>query len=127
MDLKFDATLKLIIASAIFICAPLAALNAAPGEAATATAKPAALVASGAVADRSRRAGHSSERPIPWAPGRFHYQFHAGDLDCGGGRDFVRPVRHAENPGSAVGRAEFLGMAGGGLHGFSKASLDRDW
>jgi F-type H+-transporting ATPase subunit a len=40
-------SLRLIIASAFFICAPLAALNAAPGEAAPAATKPAALAASG--------------------------------------------------------------------------------
>ena len=42
-------SLKLIIASAFFICAPLAALNAAPGEAAPSAIKPAALAASGAL------------------------------------------------------------------------------
>jgi F-type H+-transporting ATPase subunit a len=41
-------SLRLIIASAFFVCAPLAALNAATGEAAPAAAKPAALAASGA-------------------------------------------------------------------------------
>jgi F-type H+-transporting ATPase subunit a len=41
-------SLRLIIASAFFICAPLAALNAATGEAAPSAAKPAALAASGA-------------------------------------------------------------------------------
>ena len=40
--------LKLIIACAFLVCAPLAALNAAPGEAAPVAAKPAALAASGA-------------------------------------------------------------------------------
>jgi F-type H+-transporting ATPase subunit a len=41
--------LKLIIACAFFICAPLAALNAAPGEAAPAATRPAALAASSAL------------------------------------------------------------------------------
>ncbi|MGA2241313.1 MAG: F0F1 ATP synthase subunit A [Verrucomicrobiota bacterium] len=41
-------SLRLIIAGAFFICAPFAALNAAPGEAAPAATKPAALAASGA-------------------------------------------------------------------------------
>lgn len=40
--------LKLIITCAFFVCAPLAALNAATGEAAPAATKPAALAASGA-------------------------------------------------------------------------------
>jgi F-type H+-transporting ATPase subunit a len=40
--------LKLIIACAFFVCAPLAALNAATGEAAPAATKPAALAASSA-------------------------------------------------------------------------------
>jgi len=40
---------RLIIASAFFICAPLTALNAAPGEAAPAATQPAALAASGAL------------------------------------------------------------------------------
>jgi F-type H+-transporting ATPase subunit a len=41
-------SLRLIIASAFFICAPLAALNAAPGEAAPVATKPAAEAASSA-------------------------------------------------------------------------------
>jgi F-type H+-transporting ATPase subunit a len=41
-------SLRLIIASAFFICAPLAALNAATGEAAPAATKPAALAPSAA-------------------------------------------------------------------------------
>ena len=40
--------LKLIITCAFFVCAPLAALNAATGEAAPSATKPAALAASGA-------------------------------------------------------------------------------
>jgi F-type H+-transporting ATPase subunit a len=42
-------SLRLIIISAFFICAPLAALNAAPGEAAPVATKPVALAASGAL------------------------------------------------------------------------------
>ncbi len=42
-------SLRLIIASAFFICAPLAVLNAAPGEAAASATKPAAVAASGAL------------------------------------------------------------------------------
>src|ERR1035438_7671806 len=40
--------LKLIITCAFFVCAPLAALNAATGEAAPSATQPAALAASGA-------------------------------------------------------------------------------
>ena len=42
-------SLRLIIASAFFICAPLAVLNAATGEAAASATKPAAVAASGAL------------------------------------------------------------------------------
>jgi F-type H+-transporting ATPase subunit a len=52
-------SLRLIIASAFFICAPLAALNAAPGEAAPVATKPAAVAASSAAP------AASAEQSIP--------------------------------------------------------------
>src|ERR1039458_4981420 len=50
-------SLRLIIASAFFFCAPLAALNAATGDAAPVATKPAALAASGALPAASAKHG----------------------------------------------------------------------
>ena len=68
----------------------------------------------------------------PWHRGQrryravLHHEFHGRDLDRGPGRDRLCADRHAEHPGGSGRRAEFLGVAGGGLYSFLEGIIGHD-
>ena len=130
MDLlrfKMQSLRLIIVSASVIICAPLAALNAAPGEVAPAATKPADVAAAGALPAAPAEQGiPQSAQSLGHKGGFVTNSMLVTWIVAVGVILFARFRATPENSGSAVGRAEFLGMAGGRtLRAFSKASLGR--